>query len=87
MAKDAGFGEPQFVERESSQAVAGTVIAQSPQAGATVDRDTTIRLTLAVAAAAAATPPPTTEPTDRTAYHETAGYAHTDTDQDQEDSL
>ena len=30
----------------------GTVIAQSPRAGATVDRDTTIRLTLAVSAAA-----------------------------------
>jgi serine/threonine-protein kinase len=53
VAEEAGFGEPQFAERESSQP-SGTVIAQSPRTGATVDRDTTIRLTLAVA------PPPTT---------------------------
>jgi eukaryotic-like serine/threonine-protein kinase len=57
-ASDAGFGEPQFVERESSQP-AGTVIDQSPRAGATVDRDTRIELTLATAAPPA--PPPTTE--------------------------
>jgi eukaryotic-like serine/threonine-protein kinase len=50
-ARDAGFGEPQFSERESSQP-AGTVIGQSPNAGATVDRDTRIKLTLATA------PPP-----------------------------
>jgi eukaryotic-like serine/threonine-protein kinase len=55
VAEDAGFGEPQFAERESSQP-SGTVIAQSPRAGATVDRDATINLTLAVA------PPPTTRP-------------------------
>ena len=47
-ARDAGFGEPQFEERESSQP-AGTVIGQSPRAGATVDRDTRIELTLATA--------------------------------------
>jgi len=56
-SKGAGFGEPAFTERESSQP-AGTVIAQNPQAGATVDRDTTIRLTLAVQS-----PPPTNPPT------------------------
>ena len=56
MAEEAGFGEPQFVERESSQP-AGTVIAQSPRAGANVDRDTTIRLVLAT------TPPPEPPPT------------------------
>jgi eukaryotic-like serine/threonine-protein kinase len=57
-ARDAGFGEPQFVRRESSQP-AGTVIDQSPRAGATVDRDTRIELTLATARPPA--PPPTTE--------------------------
>ena len=57
-ARDAGFGEPQFVERESSKP-AGTVIDQSPQAGATVDRDTRIELTLATEAPPS--PPPTTE--------------------------
>jgi eukaryotic-like serine/threonine-protein kinase len=56
MAEEAGFGEPQFVERESSQP-AGTVIAQSPRAGANIDRDTTIRLVLAT------TPPPEPPPT------------------------
>jgi eukaryotic-like serine/threonine-protein kinase len=58
-ARDAGFGEPQFSERESSKP-AGTVIAQSPKAGATVDRDTRIQLTLATAPPPP--PPPTTEP-------------------------
>src|SRR6185436_11479141 len=46
VAEDAGFGEPQFSERESSQP-AGTVISQNPNAGATVDRDSTIKLVLA----------------------------------------
>ena len=55
-ARDAGFGEPQFVERESSKP-AGTVIDQNPQAGATVDRDTRIELTLATE------PPPSPPPT------------------------
>jgi serine/threonine-protein kinase len=58
-AREAGFGEPQFVEKESSKP-AGTVIDQSPQAGATVDRDTRIQLTLATAPPPP--PPPTTEP-------------------------
>ncbi len=57
-ARDAGFGEPQFSERESSKP-AGTVIAQSPKAGARVDRDTRIQLTLATAPPPP--PPPTTE--------------------------
>ena len=57
-ARDAGFGEPQFVQRESSKP-AGTVIDQSPQAGATVDRDTRIELTLATEPPPS--PPPTTE--------------------------
>jgi serine/threonine-protein kinase len=57
-ARDAGFGEPQFSERESSKP-AGTVISQSPKAGATVDRDTRIQLTLATAPPPP--PPPTTE--------------------------
>jgi beta-lactam-binding protein with PASTA domain/tRNA A-37 threonylcarbamoyl transferase component Bud32 len=58
-ARDAGFGEPQFSERESSKP-AGTVIAQNPDAGATVDRDTRIQLTLATEPPPP--PPPTTEP-------------------------
>ncbi len=58
-ARDAGFGEPQFSERESSKP-AGTVIAQNPDAGTTVDRDTRIQLTLATAPPPP--PPPTTEP-------------------------
>ena len=58
-ARDAGFGEPQFSEKESSKP-AGTVIAQSPDAGASVDRDTRIQLTLATAPPPP--PPPTTEP-------------------------
>jgi serine/threonine-protein kinase len=61
VAEDAGFGEPQFAERQSSQP-SGTVIGQSPRAGATVDRDTTIRLTLAVAPPPPTTPRRTTEP-------------------------
>jgi eukaryotic-like serine/threonine-protein kinase len=56
-ARDAGFGEPQFSERDSSKP-AGTVISQSPDAGATVDRDTRIRLTLATAPPP---PPPTSQ--------------------------
>ena len=64
IANEAGFDDPVFAERESSQP-AGTVIAQSPQAGAKVDRDTTIRLTLATSPAPPPEPPPTTEqPTD-----------------------
>jgi beta-lactam-binding protein with PASTA domain len=62
-AKDAGFGEPRFSERQSSKP-AGTVIAQSPQAGATVDRDTTIKLTLAVAPTPPSPPPTTKSPTE-----------------------
>ncbi|MCE3277534.1 MAG: pknB, partial [Propionibacteriaceae bacterium] len=62
-ARNAGFGEPEFVRRESSQP-AGTVIDQSPRAGATVDRDTRIELTLATAPPPE--PPPTTdEPTEQ----------------------
>jgi eukaryotic-like serine/threonine-protein kinase len=62
-AQDAGFGDPQFRERESSQP-AGTVIAQDPNAGATVDRDTTIRLTLATS------PPPEPPPTTKSPTQE-----------------
>jgi beta-lactam-binding protein with PASTA domain/tRNA A-37 threonylcarbamoyl transferase component Bud32 len=58
IANEAGFGDPVFVEHESSQP-AGTVIAQSPRAGANVDRDTRIRLTLATEPPPE--PPPTTE--------------------------
>jgi eukaryotic-like serine/threonine-protein kinase len=61
-ARDAGFGDPVFAQRESSKP-AGTVIGQSPQAGATVDRDTTIRLTLATAPTPPSPPPTTKEPT------------------------
>jgi eukaryotic-like serine/threonine-protein kinase len=62
IAKEAGFDDPVFVDRESSQP-AGTVIAQNPEAGANVDRDTTIRLVLATAPPPE--PPPTTkEPTE-----------------------
>jgi eukaryotic-like serine/threonine-protein kinase len=61
-AKDAGFGEPRFSEQQSSKP-GGTVIAQSPQAGATVDRDTTIKLTLAVAPTPPSPPPTTKSPT------------------------
>jgi eukaryotic-like serine/threonine-protein kinase len=62
-ANEAGFNDPVFNEQESSQP-AGTVIAQSPQAGASVDRDTTIRLTLATAPAPPEPPPTTEQPTD-----------------------
>ena len=62
-ANDAGFDDPVFTERESSKP-AGTVIGQSPQADATVDRDTTIRLTLATAPSPPSPPPTTNEPTD-----------------------
>jgi eukaryotic-like serine/threonine-protein kinase len=62
-ADDAGFGQPHFSERESSQP-AGTVIAQNPNAGATVDRDTTIRLTLATAPSPPEPPPTTESPTE-----------------------
>jgi eukaryotic-like serine/threonine-protein kinase len=62
-ARDAGFGEPVFSQRESSQP-AGTVIAQSPDAGASVDRDTTIRLTLATS------PPPEPPPTTKSPTEE-----------------
>jgi eukaryotic-like serine/threonine-protein kinase len=61
-ARDAGFGEPVFSRRESSQP-AGTVIGQSPNAGATVDRDTTIRLTLATSPSPPEPPPTTKSPT------------------------
>jgi eukaryotic-like serine/threonine-protein kinase len=61
-ANDAGFGNPAFVEKETSKGTPGTVISQDPQAGANVDRDTTIRLTLAVQPPPPTTPPPTTEP-------------------------
>jgi serine/threonine-protein kinase len=63
VAHDAGFDDPTFGERESSQP-AGTVIAQNPQAGATVDRDTTIRLVLATAPRPPSPPPTTEEPTE-----------------------
>jgi serine/threonine-protein kinase len=62
-ARDAGFGEPVFSERESSQP-AGTVIGQNPDAGATVDRDTTIRLTLATSPSPPEPPPTTNSPTE-----------------------
>jgi eukaryotic-like serine/threonine-protein kinase len=62
-AKDAGFDEPRFSERQSSKP-AGTVIAQTPQAGATVDRDTTIKLTLAVEPTPPSPPPTTKSPTE-----------------------
>jgi eukaryotic-like serine/threonine-protein kinase len=61
-ANRAGFGDPVFVEKETSKGTPGTVIAQSPQAGANVDRDTTIRLTVAVQPPPPTTPPPTTQP-------------------------
>ena len=62
-ANNKGFGDPVFVEKQTSNGTPGTVIAQNPQAGANVDRDTTIRLTLAVQPPPPpTTPPPTTEP-------------------------
>jgi eukaryotic-like serine/threonine-protein kinase len=63
VANDAGFDDPVFAERESSKP-AGTIIAQNPRAGATVDRDTTIRLTLATAPAPPSPPPTTESPTE-----------------------
>jgi eukaryotic-like serine/threonine-protein kinase len=62
IANDAGFDDPVFSDQESSQP-AGTVIAQSPRAGANVDRDTTIKLTLATAPSPPEPPPTTKEPT------------------------
>jgi serine/threonine-protein kinase len=62
VANEAGFGDPVFVEKETSKGTPGTVISQNPQAGANVDRDTTIRLTLAVQPPPPTKPPPTTEP-------------------------
>jgi beta-lactam-binding protein with PASTA domain/tRNA A-37 threonylcarbamoyl transferase component Bud32 len=61
-ANNNGFGDPVFVEKQTSNGTPGTVIAQNPQAGANVDRDTTIKLTLAVQPPPPTTPPPTTEP-------------------------
>ena len=63
IANDAGFDDPVFSDRESSQP-AGTVIAQSPRAGANVDRDTNIKLTLATAPSPPEPPPTTKEPTE-----------------------
>jgi beta-lactam-binding protein with PASTA domain/tRNA A-37 threonylcarbamoyl transferase component Bud32 len=63
VANDAGFDDPVFSERESSQP-AGTVIGQNPDAGATVDRDTTIRLTLATSPSPPEPPPTTESPTE-----------------------
>jgi eukaryotic-like serine/threonine-protein kinase len=62
-ARNAGFGQPVFSERESSRP-AGTVIGQDPNAGATVDRDTTIRLTLATSPSPPEPPPTTQSPTE-----------------------
>jgi eukaryotic-like serine/threonine-protein kinase len=62
-ARAAGFDDPTFAERESSKP-SGTVIAQSPQAGATVDRDTRISLTLATAPTPPEPPPTTKSPTE-----------------------
>jgi eukaryotic-like serine/threonine-protein kinase len=63
IANEAGFDDPVFSDQESSQP-AGTVIAQSPRAGANVDRDTTIKLTLATAPSPPQPPPTTKEPTE-----------------------
>jgi beta-lactam-binding protein with PASTA domain len=63
IANDAGFDDPVFSDQESSQP-AGTVIAQSPRAGANVDRDTTIKLTLATAPSPPQPPPTTKQPTE-----------------------
>jgi eukaryotic-like serine/threonine-protein kinase len=63
VANDAGFDDPVFSERESSQP-AGTVISQRPDAGASVDRDTTIRLTLATSPSPPEPPPTTESPTE-----------------------
>jgi eukaryotic-like serine/threonine-protein kinase len=63
IANDAGFDDPVFSDQESSQP-AGTVIAQNPRAGANVDRDTTIKLTLATTPSPPEPPPTTKEPTE-----------------------
>ena len=63
IANDAGFDDPVFSDQQSSQP-AGTVIAQSPRAGANVDRDTTIKLTLATAPSPPEPPPTTKKPTE-----------------------
>jgi eukaryotic-like serine/threonine-protein kinase len=63
VANGAGFDDPVFSERESSQP-AGTVISQRPDAGASVDRDTTIRLTLATSPSPPEPPPTTESPTE-----------------------
>ena len=67
-ASEAGFGEPAFTEKESKK-LAGTVISQNPEAGESVDRETTIKLVLAKAppdadahADARATHPPSESP-------------------------
>ncbi len=57
LAEAAGFGTPSFTERESTQ-VAGTVIAQNPKAGSSVDRGTEIALVIATAPAPSPTPTP-----------------------------
>jgi beta-lactam-binding protein with PASTA domain len=57
-ARNAGFAAPQFALQESSES-AGTVIAQNPPAGGTVDGDTIISLTLATAASPSPSPSPT----------------------------
>ena len=81
VASEAGFGEPQFTEQESSKP-AGTVIDQNPGAGATVDRDTTIKLTLATAPPPP--PPPTTQsPTETQTTTPTATPTATPTDGNQ----
>ncbi len=58
-ATSAGFGEPQFSEKESTKPT-GTVISQSPKSGQSVDRDTSIKLVLAKAPEVV-TPPPASE--------------------------
>jgi serine/threonine-protein kinase len=62
VADEAGFKEPSFKEK-TSDAPEGTVIAQSPEAGQKVDRDTKISLTLAKAPVITPSPTPTPEPT------------------------
>jgi beta-lactam-binding protein with PASTA domain len=62
VADEAGFDEPTFKE-ETSDAPEGTVIAQSPKAGRSVDRDTKISLTLAKAPEPTPSPTPTPDPT------------------------
>ncbi|HEU4909979.1 MAG TPA: Stk1 family PASTA domain-containing Ser/Thr kinase, partial [Propionibacteriaceae bacterium] len=63
VANEAGFDDPTFVERESSQP-AGTVIAQNPAADTKADRDTNIRLVLATAPSPPEPPPTTEQPTE-----------------------